>query len=142
MVEKKKYYPDPKGDENRFLCFACCCWYDACDFNDMFCGIKGASDCLCLRSSYCIACNTPNMGCGCTGRKEYEVCKLGCVCCECAMVKPTTCCGMATQVFCWYTVASLPCSDEYVPDCICTICLPGCQVAPTGACCDPPPPLH
>eukprot|EP00934_Nitzschia_sp_Nitz4_P000595 Nitzschia sp. Nitz4//scaffold225_size51843//20099//20938//NITZ4_006895-RA/size51843-augustus-gene-0.19-mRNA-1//-1//CDS//3329542675//595//frame0 len=141
MAYNPAHQPDHRSDKCRCMCCACCCCYHACDCNNILCCAKGAGDCLCLRSSCCLACNTPHKGCGCTGDKDRgECCKLGLFCCDYALVVPTKLCAVASQcLFCYY-VASLPCSPEYVPACVCTICCPGLQVAPRCGCCMAPPP--
>eukprot|EP00934_Nitzschia_sp_Nitz4_P005801 Nitzschia sp. Nitz4//scaffold64_size103689//85163//86314//NITZ4_004447-RA/size103689-snap-gene-0.121-mRNA-1//1//CDS//3329556163//5791//frame0 len=132
---------DRRSDKLRCMCNACCCCYDACDFNNPILCCKGAGDCLCFRESCCIAVNTPHKGCGCTGDKNRgEFCKLGLFCYDCALVMPTKLCACANQCLCCYSVASLPCSPEYVPNFVCTICCPGLMISPRCGCCVAPPP--
>ena len=122
---------------------ACLCCYDACDCNNPLCLVKGASDCLCIRSSCCLAVNTPDKGCGCTGDENRgEICKIGCYCCDYALVMPTKLCAYASQCLCWYEVGSFPCSPEYVPGLVCTICCPCLQICPKCGCCVAPPPVR
>jgi hypothetical protein len=109
------------------------------DCNNPILLCKGEDDCLCLRHSYCIAVNTPHKDVCCTTDKQRgEVCKLALFCCDLALVYPTKLCGCAGQFLCCYSVASLPCTREYVPDCVCSFCY--LQCFPKCGCCVAPPP--
>jgi len=84
--------------------------------------------------------NTPHKGCGCTGDEDRgECCKIGCFCCDFGLIWPTYCCGCAQQCCCCYSVANFPCSREFIPAPVCTLC-PFCQICPRCGCCMAPPP--
>jgi hypothetical protein len=101
---------------------------------------KGQEDCLCFRHNCCIALNTPSRGLGCTtDQTRGEICKVGVICCDMGLIIPTKLCAGAGQCLCCYNVASIPCSKEYVPDCVCTFCC-FCQCCPKCGCCVAPPP--
>lgn len=93
---------------------------------------------MCVRNSYCLACNTQHRGCGCTTDKEAgECCKIGCFCCDIGLVVPTKLCAGAHQALCCYQIASLPCSKYYMPKPVCAVC--GLACAPECGCCIEPP---
>jgi hypothetical protein len=124
------------------LADGCICCYDACDCNNPLLLYKSAGDCLCIRSSCCLAVNTKPKGCCCTGDKNRgEACKIGLYCCDIGLVLPTKLCGYACQCCCYYQVGSLPCCvPDYNPACALT-CLPFCQICPKCGCCAAPPPV-
>ena len=110
------------------------------DCNNPILLCKGAEDCLCVRHSFCCAINTPNKGMGLTTEKDRgECCKIGCFCCDLGLIWPNKLCGCASQCLCWYEVANFPCSNEYIPAPVCTVC-PFCQCCPRCGCCVAPPP--
>jgi hypothetical protein len=72
-----------------------------------------------------------------TNEARDEICKVGLVCCDLGIIKPSTLCSCAQQVLCFQSVASLPFHEDYIstPVCACygIACLPEC-----GCCAAPP----
>jgi hypothetical protein len=99
----------------------------ALDFKHVDICCRGASDCLCVRNSCCLSLTSGSRGCGCTGDAERgECCKIACVCCDCGLIWPTKFCAAAHQTLCYYQVSSIPCSEEYVQECVCAVCFIQC----------------
>jgi hypothetical protein len=106
----------------------------ACDTKHIECCYKGSTDCLCLRSACCLSVSSKSRGCCCVGdEKKGECCKIACFCCDCGLIWPTKICAGASQVCCCYSVQSLPCSDQYVEECVCAFCF--IQCCPTCGIC-------
>jgi hypothetical protein len=122
----------------------CYCCHDGCDFDTIHCCYVASSDCLCLRSSCCLSFDAKPLGCGMTttdkttsqaGRtREREICKIGCMLCDCAVTHPITkLCGTARQCLCCYMAASIPFSNLYMDKPVCGfLCL---QCTPNSGCC-------
>ncbi|KAG7356262.1 hypothetical protein IV203_000948 [Nitzschia inconspicua] len=126
------------GDAGRIMMSGMCCCYDACDFKHIDCCCKEASDCLCIRHSCCLSLTSQSRGCCCTGDSDRgECCKIACICCDCGLIWPTKLCASASQTLCYYSVASFPCSDEYVEECVCAMCF--IQCCPNCGICAAPP---
>jgi hypothetical protein len=73
-----------------------------------------------------------------TDPKRDECCKIGCFCADIGLVKPQTLCSNASQLLCCYDVCSLPCTEDYVPECVCAYCF--LQCTPECGCCVEGPP--
>ena len=111
----------------------------AATFDDLVFCYVGENDCLCLRSSCCLAVDAKTRGCGMvTDPKRDECCKIGCFCADIGLVKPQTLCSNASQLLCCYDVCSLPCTEDYVPECVCAYCF--LQCTPECGCCVEGPP--
>jgi len=131
---------DDDKQPGRYMSSGCICCYDAFDCDTIELGCRHGGTCICLRQNACVSMSAKSLGVGLTteeGGDTDEVCKLGLVCCDAAIVKPSTCCSYAESFLCCYSVASIPCSEEYVPDAVCACCF--LQCAPTVGCCKPPP---
>lgn len=116
----------------------CICCYDACDFEDFVCCCAGSWDFLCLRHAACCAIGYDSLGCGIvTNESRDECCKLGCLCCECGIIQPSSCCSMASQCWCLQSVASLPFHPDYINEVVCGFCYVQCL--PQFGCCVAPP---
>ncbi|VEU34762.1 unnamed protein product [Pseudo-nitzschia multistriata] len=126
------------GDSGRCMYSGLCCAYTACDCKHVEFCYKESCDCLCIRHACCLSVNSKSRGCCMTTDKEKgECCKIACLCCDCGIIKPETLCAGASQCLCCYTVESLPCSDEYVEECVCAYLF--IQCCPKCGCCAAPP---
>ena len=71
-----------------------------------------------------------------TNDKPDEICKVGCYCCDYALIQPRILYGVAAQVLCFRDACSLPCHPDYLNEPLCAYyclsCYPecGCAVAP------------
>ncbi|KAL7577620.1 hypothetical protein ACA910_015139 [Epithemia clementina (nom. ined.)] len=116
---------------------ACCCCYDACDFQDIALLCHGSGDFLCLRSAHCMAAGVEPRGVGCVGEKDKgECCKIGCYCCDYGLVTPRVLCASYSKCLCFTTAASCPTSPAYMDKSVCAVYFLSC--APCG-CCVPAP---
>jgi hypothetical protein len=116
--------------------FICC--YNACDYEDFVCCAAGTCDCICIRQACCCAIGYDSLGCGLvTNEDRNECCKIGCLCCECGLIEPSTLCRAASQCWCFQSVASLPFHPDYVNDVVCGCCY--IQCLPKCGCCAAPP---
>ena len=116
----------------------CVCCYDACDFEDFVFCCAGSWDCICIRHATCLAIGYDSLGFGMvTNEAREECCKIGCLCCECGIIQPSTLCSYASQCLCCQSVGSLPFHTDYVnvPVCACY----GIQCTPECGCCAAPP---
>jgi hypothetical protein len=68
------------------------------------------------------------------GGTEEEMCKIGCMLCDCAVIHPITkLCSTARQCLCCYMAASIPFSTLYMDKPVCALlCL---QCTPNSGCC-------
>ena len=127
--------PDDKGmccNLANCMFIGCCCTNCGVNCDNFVCLCSQKSEFLCLKGESCLAAGVPNKGCGCITEGD-ECCKIGCYCCNLALISPKTCCRGAEQILCLYEVTSLPCDDAYVPEC--TLAYYGLQCAPKCGCC-------
>jgi hypothetical protein len=105
------------------------------------CCYVASDDCLCLRSSCCFSFDAKPLGCGFMttdksqlGGTEEEMCKIGCMLCDCAVIHPITkLCSTARQCLWCYMAASIPFSTLYMDKPVCALlCL---QCTPNSGCC-------
>eukprot|EP00977_Amphora_coffeiformis_P027127 scaffold34110_cov183-Amphora_coffeaeformis.AAC.5 len=129
-----------KKKDNSMNCMleALICYHVSMDCNDWKVCCAGTSECLCLRSTYCLAVGAVPRSVGC-GHDPIrgECCKCGVYCCDCALVQPRLCCGVARQTLCMHASGSLPFHKDYLNEPVCAYyflgCLPEC-----GCCVEPP----
>jgi hypothetical protein len=93
-------------------------------------------ECLCLRSSGCLAIDVPDRGIGLV-TEEDECCKLGFYCCNYGLVWPQVLCKGVEQILCIRRAYACPCHPDYVPEFVCAYY--GLQCAPNCGCCAPGP---
>uniref|UniRef100_A0A7S3DUT9 Uncharacterized protein n=1 Tax=Entomoneis paludosa TaxID=265537 RepID=A0A7S3DUT9_9STRA len=116
------------------ICSACCCFYTACDFDDVSLLCHHSSDCLCIRSSSCCAMGVEPRGVGCTADKSKdECCMIGLYCCDCGIVTPKVLCASYRKCLCLQGAAACPGSPAYMDDFVCALYCLAC--APQCGCC-------
>lgn len=109
------------------------CTNSGFNFDNFVCLCINKNECLCIKSESCIAGGIPDKGVGII-TEDDECFKIGCYCCNCALISPKVLCKSAEQCLCCYQVSSLPCDDAYVPAPF-TCAFYGIQCAPNCGCC-------
>jgi hypothetical protein len=121
-------------EKPRMTFCGCLCCHTGFDFFNwpVFCFSQG--DCLCLRQSVCISPATVEpRGIGMVTKKEHgEICKVGCYCCDCGLVKPQRLCAQSSQFLCCYNVQQFPLGQEHQSKMVCAF--PCLQFLPTCGC--------
>ena len=116
------------------------CFHTSMDCNDWQVCCAGVNECLCVRTSHCLACNAVprSLGCCTHNPARGECFKCGIYCWDCALIQPRLCCGVAHQTLCMHESGSLPLHKDYLDEPVCAYyflgCLPKC-----GCCVEPPP---
>jgi hypothetical protein len=115
---------------------ACCCCYEAFDFDNFTLLCLGKSEFLCCVREQCLALDTPSLGCGMTTNADNkECCKISLPFCSMGLKTPETCCRSAERCLCYKSAAAFPFDPLYVEKCVCA-CY-GIQCGPECGCCGP-----
>jgi hypothetical protein len=114
---------------------ACCCCYQAINFDKFTLLYLSKSEFLCCVGERCLALDTPSLGCGVTTNEENkECCKISLPFCSCGLKTPETCCRSAERCLCYKAAAAFPFDPLYVEKCVCVCCC-GIQCRPECGCC-------
>ena len=114
------------------------CVHGSLDCNNWKHCCVGVSECLCVRSTYCLAVDAVPRSVGFSQDPDRGECfKCGVYCCDCALIQPRVCCGFARQTLCMHGAGSLPLHEDYVKEPACALYFVGCK--PKCGICVPPP---
>jgi len=118
-------------DENELILVAAClCCHDAfyCQFPNCI-GCSSKCECICCIESFCCKMGTAPILCN---PADDRMCfQLGCACCGCGCLSPTTCCKSQGQVCCLTGGGAFPCDAEFPM--MCALC--GLACYPGVGCC-------
>jgi hypothetical protein len=113
---------------------ACCCCYDAFDFDNFTALCLCKSECLCCVREGCLALDTDSLGFGVTTNEENKECiKVSLPFCSLGLKTPETCFRSADRCLCFKSAAAFPYDPLYVESFVCA-CY-GIQCAPECGCC-------
>ena len=119
-------------DESTLTLFNACLCCNISLYTDVpdCCGCSSKSEFCCFTESLCCKSNaTLTSGCD----TSDDNCIIGCVCCECGLKKPETCCMGQTQICCLVSSSAYPPTDEVPLACALfgLACLPKCGCCKT-----------
>lgn len=120
-----------KSRPEKMFCATLCCYTSLTD-DPMLCG-RQKNDGFCINTRVCMDPSADSLGVGYLENKNAnEICKVGGLCCTCALKKPQMKCTSVGQCLCVRSVQSFPFNPDYVKAPICACCF--IQFFPTIGC--------
>mmetsp|Transcript_83427 Transcript_83427/g.147404 ORF Transcript_83427/g.147404 Transcript_83427/m.147404 type:complete len:155 (-) Transcript_83427:122-586(-) len=106
------------------------CCFNACNFDEILPGCKGAGEFLCIQEACCCLANAEKFPIGMI-KEEGAIVKCGLPCCTCGLVKPSVLTKGSSAFLCMRAAASFPFAEE-VPGPVCACCAIRCLPGPPG----------
>ena len=107
------------------------CAYSSCDLSNIMKGCKVDNECLCVKSSGCLAVGEDAKAVGLKAGEDGNICELGLYCLTYACKVPELCIWQKASCLCINTGAALPFKDP-VPEATCAVCFLRCLPYPVG----------